>query len=74
MYKYLECFISNVIELHYFVDKNEGFRVLVILLHKHIYLNSFKIELGDAFEIKEIHYCFHYNNAYIPNTIIIITL
>lgn len=72
MHKYLEFFVSNVIKLHHFVDRNKIFRVQIILFQKHIYSNSFKIELGNVFEIKEINYCIHYNNAYIPNKMIII--
>lgn len=71
MHKYLQFIVSNVIKLHHFVDRNERFRVQI---QQRIYLNSFKIELGDVFEIKEINYCIHYNNAYGPSKMIIIIL
>lgn len=57
--------MSNVIKLHHFIDKNESFRVQIILFWQPIYLNSFKIGTGDVFEIKEMNISsISYNNAY----------
>ena len=54
-----------MIKLHHFIDKNESFRVQIVLFWQHIYLNSFKIGTGDVFEIKEMNVSYiSYNNAY----------
>ena len=56
--------MSNVIKLHHFIDKNESFRVQIILFWQPIYLNSFKIGTGDVFEIKEMNISsISYNNV-----------